>query len=67
MHAAQPHDKGRGTERLLAHCAVLDDAAAESRLSPLERLQDAVGADLARLLVNALAARGTARPSRVVG
>jgi len=66
MHAAQPHQHGRGTDRLLAHCAGLDEGQ-EARPSPLERLEAAVGGDLARLLVHALATRGGARPFRAFG
>ena len=62
MHAAQPDRGGRGTELLLAHCDALD-VAEGTRPPALERLQDAVGHDLARMLVNALSARGC-RPAR---
>ena len=42
----------RGTGLLLAHCASLDPAAATAR----ERLEDAIGPELARKLVSAFAA-----------
>jgi hypothetical protein len=60
MPAAEAYDRGRGPEFLLTRCSALDGGD-ELALSPLERLQAAIGADLARLLVNALAG---ARPRR---
>jgi hypothetical protein len=47
---------GRGFLLLSAHCRSLDPAA----LTASERLERAVGAELARVLVLALARRGTA-------
>lgn len=53
MPAAQPHDRGRGIDLLLAHCSALGDDE-DVRPSPTERLEAAIGDDLARLLLNAL-------------
>jgi hypothetical protein len=50
----------RGSELLLAHCSALHRAA-DSRPSAFHRLEQAVGDDLARLLVRTLAARRTER------
>jgi hypothetical protein len=47
----------RGPERLLAHCAALDD----ERRTVLERLCERLGEKLTRLLVFALAADHRAR------
>jgi len=51
---ASPHD--RGLALLAAHCSSLDPAAASAR----ERLDEALGPELARKLVFALAGGGTA-------
>jgi len=50
----------RGAELLLEHCAPLTDADL-SRPSALLRLEEALGGELARLLVGALATRRGAR------
>ncbi len=53
MDALVPRGRGRGAALLLEHCAALarlDDL----RPSPLERLEAAVGGDLAHVLVRAL-------------
>jgi hypothetical protein len=47
----------RGTGLLLAHCASLDPATASAR----QRLEEALGADLARRLVTALTAGAPVR------
>jgi hypothetical protein len=54
--APAPRTGGRGPELLLAHCRAL--AEPEGHRAPVfRRLEQAVGADLARLLVNALTSR----------
>jgi len=50
----------RGAERLLAHCAPPTDADL-SRPPALLRLEEALGGELARLLVGALATRRSVR------
>ena len=50
---------GRGTALLLAHCASFDPATETAR----ERLEDALGAELARKLVSGLAAGPPERPA----
>jgi hypothetical protein len=52
----------RGADLLLAHCAPLADADL-SRPPALLRLEEALGGELARLLVGALATRRGARPA----
>ena len=53
MNAAlQPHATGRGAGLLLAHCA---EIAEVERTPPRERLEAALGGELAHLLVFALA------------
>ena len=52
----------RGADLLLAHCAPLADAD-RSRPPALLRLEEALGGELARLLVGALATRRGARPA----
>jgi hypothetical protein len=53
MNAAfQPHATGRGAGLLLAHCAAIADV---ERRPPRERLEAALGGELAHLLVFALA------------
>jgi hypothetical protein len=52
----------RGAELLLSHCAPLADADL-SRPPALRRLEEALGGELARLLVGALATRRGARPA----
>jgi hypothetical protein len=51
----------RGAELLLEHCAALTDADI-ARPPALLRLEEALGGELARLLVGALATRRAARP-----
>jgi len=53
----------RGTGLLLAHCASLDPASATAR----ERLDEALGPELARKLVVALSAGAPARPEGGLG
>jgi hypothetical protein len=56
----RPRDP-RGADRLLAHCAVVERLET-GRRPAYARLEDALGGDLARLLVGALAAqRGVSR------
>lgn len=64
MHAAKPQDGGRGVDLLLQHCAALERSE-ESRPTAYERLTAALGDDLARLLVSALAGERGARVSRL--
>jgi hypothetical protein len=52
----------RGADLLLAHCAPIADADL-SRPPALLRLEEALGGELARLLVGALATRRGARPA----
>lgn len=54
MTPAEPPRRGRGTELLLLHCALLREPVVR-RGPALERLEGAVGTDFARLLVAALA------------
>jgi hypothetical protein len=53
------HD--RGLELLAAHCASLDPDSVTAR----ERLDEAIGLELARMLVFALSSRGDCEPSRL--
>ena len=55
----------RGAELLLEHCAVLPDAEI-SRPPAFFRLERALGGELARLLVGALATRRAALPVLLV-
>ena len=50
--------RGRGNALLLAHCASFDPDAETAR----QRLEDALGPDLARRLVRALTAGAPTRP-----
>jgi hypothetical protein len=50
---------GRGTALLLAHCASFDPDAETAK----QRLEDALGPELARKLVHALTAGAPARPA----
>ena len=50
---AQPKRPSRGAGLLLAHCAALD--LRERRAPAPERLRDALGSELATMLVHALA------------
>jgi hypothetical protein len=52
----------RGVELLLEHCAALAGAD-EPRPSAFNRLEQALGGDLARLLVGALGKHRSARPA----
>jgi len=58
MYDASPPQGGRGTELLLEHCAALTRIT-PSRTRAVERLEHALGGELTRLLVVALA-RGRA-------
>jgi hypothetical protein len=60
MDAALDSSRPHGQARLLAHFAALDQLD-DTRPSPLERLERAVGSRLARLLVVALAGDHRAR------
>jgi hypothetical protein len=59
-NARAPMNGGRGPELLLSHCTALTHAE-DSRPPAFWRLEQAVGGELARLLVVALAARGGRR------
>jgi hypothetical protein len=52
----------RGAELLLEHCAALAGAD-EPRLPAFHRLEQALGGDLARMLVGALGKHRSARPA----
>lgn len=52
----------RGVELVLEHCAALAGAD-EPRLSAFHRLEQALGGDLARMLVGALGKHRSARPA----
>jgi hypothetical protein len=52
----------RGVELLLEHCAALAGAD-EPRPSAFHRLEQALGGDLARMLVGALGKHHSARPA----
>ena len=54
MDAAAETHKGRGNERILAHCSALDGAQRDVAPARM-RLEHVLGYDLARLLVGALA------------
>lgn len=65
MHtSAKPQDGGRGVDLLLQHCAALQGSE-ESRTSAYDRLTAALGDDLTRLLLNALAGERGTRVSRL--
>ena len=53
MTPAEAPTGGRGTELLLLHCGAVGEAL-ELRESPRMRLEEAVGAEFARLLLAAL-------------
>lgn len=57
--ASPPHGE-RGYELLLEHCAALTRVSS-ARTPAFERLEDALGGELTRLLVVALARRRAAR------
>lgn len=60
MYDASPPQGERGSELLLEHCAALTRIT-PSRTPAVERLEHALGGELARLLVGALARRTAAR------
>jgi hypothetical protein len=60
MHDAPLPQGDRGYELLLEHCAALTRVPAR-RTPAFERLEEALGGDLARLLLVALAKRRAAR------
>jgi hypothetical protein len=51
------HDREAATSRLLRHC--LASEPREPRVPARERLNEAIGRDLARMLVTSLTARGS--------
>jgi len=53
--ASSHHTRRRGAPRLLEHCAVLARVTAEDGPSAHARLEEELGAELAGLLVGALA------------
>jgi hypothetical protein len=61
MEAAKPHPS-RGLALILEHCARMN-AFEQGRPSALSRLQQAIGDELAGLLLTALAGNHAARPS----
>jgi hypothetical protein len=61
MDALVPRGRGRGAELLLVHVAALATPD-HCRPSPLERLEAAVGGDLAHTLVRALSGEHGTRP-----
>ena len=61
LTVTEPPRDARGAARLLAHCAAVERLEA-GRRPAYARLEEALGGDLARLLVGALAAqRGVSR------
>jgi hypothetical protein len=60
MYDASPPQSERGSELLLEHCAALTRVASV-RTPAFERLEQALGGELTRLLVVALARRRAAR------
>lgn len=59
--SAKPQDGGtRGVDLLLQHCQALDRLG-ESHPPAFERLADAIGRELATMLVSALTAEGGSR------
>lgn len=60
MDHASPPQGERGYELLLEHCAALARVSS-ARTPAFERLEDALGGELTRLLVVALARRRAAR------
>jgi hypothetical protein len=60
MYDASPPQGERGSELLLEHCAALTRMT-PSRTPAVERLEHALGGELTRLLVVALACRRAAR------
>ena len=64
MHEPSLPQGERGSELLLQHCTALNQSAMP-RPSAFLRLEQALGGELARLLVGALATRRGARPGVV--
>jgi hypothetical protein len=64
MHEPSLPQGERGSELLLQHCTALNQSAT-ARPSAFLRLEQALGGELARLLVGALATRRGARPGVV--
>ncbi len=60
MNGAAPQTEGRGTSLLLSHLEAFE-ALEQERPSAQERLSDALGPELSKLLVTALAAGRRAR------
>jgi hypothetical protein len=60
MNSASPRHGERGYELLLEHCAALTRTPS-TRTPAFERLEEALGGELTRLLVVALARRRAAR------
>jgi hypothetical protein len=60
MYDASPPQGERGSELLLEHCAALTRISS-ARTPAFERLEEALGGELTRLLVVALARRRAAR------
>jgi hypothetical protein len=60
MHDASPPQGERGYELLLEHCAALTRASS-ARTPAFARLEEALGGELTRLLVVALARHRAAR------
>ena len=60
MYDASPPQGERGFELLLEHCAALTRVSS-ARTPAFERLEEALGGDLTRLLVVALARHRAAR------
>ena len=60
MYDASPPQGERGSELLLEHCAALTRIST-ARTPAFERLEQALGGELTRLLVVALARRRAAR------
>ena len=63
MDATQPIGRLRGLDLLLAHWRLLEEPVEAA--SPYERLSDALGEELARLLVGALARASRSGPPAV--
>ncbi|HSC73461.1 MAG TPA: hypothetical protein VLB89_04790 [Gaiellaceae bacterium] len=60
MYDGSPAQSERGYELLLEHCAVLTRVSS-ARTPAVARLEQALGGELTRLLVGALARRSAAR------
>jgi hypothetical protein len=61
---ATPHETSRGLALILEHCARLNGIE-HGRPTAVLRLNQAIGDELARLLLNALAGDHRVRPSAV--